>query len=281
MPAVHLVPARDGVSVAVHELGGQGPPLLLAHGTGFCAGVMVPLAAELAPRFRCVAMDLRGHGASPAPAEADFAWQALGEDAAAVVGSLGLAPAFAVGHSSGGAALLLAAAEHPGWFEALWCFEPILWPDLSAVVHRGERLAQRALRRRARFASRQDAASNFEGKPPFSAFDPGVLPAYLDCGFDELPDGSVELRCSPEVEAQMYRMGVAFDGFSGLARVTCPVTVARGAASEAVGPEVVAEQVAVLPAGRSVELPGLSHFGPLEDPTRVASAIFQAFAADR
>ena len=281
MPAVHLVAARDGVSVAVHELGGDGPPLVLAHGTGFCAGVMAPLAAELAPRFRCVALDLRGHGASRALPDADFRWQTLANDAATVVEALGLAPAFGVGHSSGGAALLLAAADRPTWFEALWCFEPILWPDPDAVVQRAERLAGGALRRRSTFASRDDAASNYGSKPTFAAFDSRVLAAYLDCGLEDLPDGTVGLRCRPEVEARMYRMGVANDGFTRLARVTCPVTVARGAASEALRPEVVSDQVAVLPAGRSVELPGLSHFGPLEDPARVAAAIVEAFTAGR
>lgn len=278
MPAVHRVPTGDGVVLAVHELGGQGRPLLLAHATGFCAGVMAPLAAELALHFRCLALDLRGHGGSQAPVHVSYHWQDLADDVATVVEALGLAPAFAVGHSSGGAALLMAAADRRDLFEALWCFEPILWPDPEAVAHRADGLANGALRRRAAFPSRDEAAANYAGKLPFSRLDPQVLAAYVECGFAELPDGTIGLRCPPEVEAQMYRMGVANHGFGRLPRVACPVTVARGADSEALGPDVVVDQVAALAAGRHIELAGLTHFGPLEDPARVAAAVLEDFA---
>ena len=276
---MRLVPSHDGVPVAAHELGGDGPPLLLVHGTGFCAGVMAPLAAEVAAHFSCIGLDLRGHGASPAVPGAGYHWHALAGDVVAAVEALGLAPAHAVGHSSGAAALLLAASEQPRLFRALWCYEPIVWPDPQALAARAELLAERASRRRPVFASRDEAADNFAAKPPFSVFDPRVVSAYLDCGFADLGDGGVGLRCPPEVEAEMYRMGVAHDGFSRLPRVTCPVTVAGGGQSEAVGPEVLADQVAALPDGRGVELAGLSHFGPLEDPARVAAAVLQAFGA--
>ena len=271
------MPSHDGVPVAVHALGGDGPPLLLVHGTGFCSGVMAPLAAEVADHFGCVGLDLRGHGASPAVPGADYHWHALAGDAVAVVDALGLAPVYAVGHSSGAAALLLAASERPDRFGALWCFEPIVWPDPDALAARAERLAEGASRRRAEFASRREAAANFTAKPPFSAFDPRVVSAYLDCAFADLPHGGVRLRCPPEVEAEMYRMGVAHDGFSRLTRVACPVTVARGGRSDALGPQVVADQVVALPRGQGMELGGLSHFGPLEDPARVAAAVLEAF----
>ena len=274
---MHLVRSADGVPVAVHELGGAGPPLLIVHGTGFCTGMMAALAAELASRFRCVGLDLRGHGDSPALPGASYHWHHLAGDVATVVDAVGLAPAYAVGHSSGAAALLIAASDRPSRFEALWCYEPIVWPDPLALTDRAEGLAAGAARRRAVFGSREEAAANFGAKPPFSAFDPRVLGAYLDCGFTEDPDGGVALRCPPEVEAQMYRMGVAHDGFSRLPRVGCPVTVARGSRSEALAAEVVADQVAALPRGQALVLPDLSHFGPLEDPHRVAEAVLDAF----
>lgn len=277
VPEVRLVSSGDGVSVAVHELGGAGPPLLIIHGTGFCAGMMAPLATGLTSEFRCIGIDLRGHGASPARPGASYHWDDLAGDVATVVDVLELAPTYAFGHSSGGAVLLLAASHRPGRFDALFCFEPIVWPDPVAVRARAERLAEGAFRRRAEFATREEAAANFREKPPFSAFDPAVLSAYLRCGFAGLPGGGVRLSCPPEVEAEMYRMGVAHDAYSRLPGVACPVTVARGETSEAVGPEVVADQVAALPRGRAVELPRLSHFAPLEDPLAVAAMVLDSF----
>ena len=50
-------PSTDGVEVAAYDLGGKGPPLLLAHATGFHAHVFVPLAGRLAGRFHCFAFD--------------------------------------------------------------------------------------------------------------------------------------------------------------------------------------------------------------------------------
>ncbi|HEV3401742.1 MAG TPA: alpha/beta hydrolase [Acidimicrobiales bacterium] len=274
---MRLVPSGDGVPVAVHELGGAGPDLLIVHGTGFCAGMMAPLAAELTSSYRCAGVDLRGHGASPVVPGVGYHWHDLAGDVLAALDALEVAPAYAVGHSSGGAALLLAASRDPSRFEALWCFEPIVWPDPVALRDRAQGLAAAASRRRAVFASREEAAANFASKPPFSGFDPRVLAAYLDCGFAERADGTVELCCPPEVEAEMYRMGVTHDGFSRLPRVACPVTVARGDRSEALGQEVVVAQVAALSRGQAVELDGLGHFGPLEDPARVAAAVLDAF----
>ncbi len=49
--------------------------------------------------------------------------------------------------------------------------------------------------------------TNFATKPPFSSLDPAALRAYVDHGFDDEPDGSVRLKCAPENESQVYRMG--------------------------------------------------------------------------
>ena len=47
---VHVT-SRDGVDVAVYDLGGDGPPLLLAHATGFHGLVWDGFADRLTERF--------------------------------------------------------------------------------------------------------------------------------------------------------------------------------------------------------------------------------------
>ena len=64
-----LVTSPDGVRLAVHDLGGDGPPLLLSHATGFHGHVFAPLAAALSARFHCWAIDYRGHGSSERPTD--------------------------------------------------------------------------------------------------------------------------------------------------------------------------------------------------------------------
>ena len=43
---METVPSTDGVTLAVHDLGGDGPPLLLCHATGFHGRVWTALAGE-------------------------------------------------------------------------------------------------------------------------------------------------------------------------------------------------------------------------------------------
>jgi len=280
---VRRLPSTDGVELAVHDLGGDGPPLVMAHATGFCAGVLGPLAAELGDRFHCWAYDARGHGDTLAPEPQDWAWSRFADDVLAVVDGLGLdgPDVVAFGHSGGGAAVLDAEARRPGTFAALWCFEPILWPEVTdELVESRQPLVEATRRRRATFASRPEAYGNFASKPPLESLDPAALRAYVDCGFaDEDAQGGgeegggIRLRCPPEVEAAIYRQGLVHDGFSRLHGVTCPVTVARGARSSALEMTVVDAQVAALPRGRAETFAGLGHFGPMEDPAAVAARI--------
>jgi pimeloyl-ACP methyl ester carboxylesterase len=279
---VRRLPSTDGVQLAVHHLGTGGTPLLMAHATGFCGPVLAPLAHHLGNRFGCWAFDARGHGDTLAPPGLDWSWARFGDDVLAVVDGLGLVRPYGFGHSSGGAALLDAEARRPGTFAALWCFEPIVWPrvDADLVASRAPLIAG-ALRRRDRFASREEAYENFAAKPPLESFDAAALRGYVDCGFGPDPDGGVRLRCEPSVEAAIYRQGLVHDGFSRLGLVACPVTVGRGERSVAVPQEVARAQVGALPDATLQSFAGLGHFGPLEDPAALAEAVVAAFDLSR
>jgi pimeloyl-ACP methyl ester carboxylesterase len=137
-------------------------------------------------------------------------------------------------------------------------------------------MAAAALRRRDMFLSHLDAEANFAAKPPMADFDPAVRRAYVEHGFAPIdpaePDGPVQLRCRPEVEAETYRMGAAHNTFELLADVRCPVVIARGAVTP--GPALFADRIAEsLPDGRLLVHEDLSHFGPLEDPARTAGDV--------
>ncbi|MBW3555749.1 MAG: alpha/beta hydrolase [Actinobacteria bacterium] len=271
--------ASDGTVVAYYDLGGTGPPLLLAHATGFHGRVWAPLVAELSGRFRCFAFDQRGHGDTPAPADGDFGWHGFARDALAVVDAAGLRSPFGLGHSAGATALLLAELDRPGTFRALYCYEPVVAPPPSgeipppvAAAPPGLLLAAGARRRREVFASRPAAYEHYGAKPPLSVLAPAVLRAYVDHGFEDLPDGTVRLKCRSENEARSYEMGMSHGAWDRLAEITCATTVACGGLSDSFGPAVAAEQAARLPHGRIEVFDGLGHFGPLQDPAVVAAA---------
>lgn len=276
------LPSTDDVELEVHDLGGDGPPLLLCHATGFHGLVWRPLVAHLADRFSLWSLDFRGHGLSSAPDPArGFAWEGFGEDVATVVDGLGLERPFGLGHSKGGTALLLAEAARPGTFAALWCYEPIVFPP-GARPPTGEdnALAASAARRRATFPSRRAAIDNFSGKPPLDALHPDSLHAYVAHGFGDEADGTISLRCRPTDEAQVYRMGGSHAGWDHLVDVRCPTTVACGGPGATITEELAHQLVDRLPHGRVSVFDELGHFGPLEDPAAVAAAIRRDLGGD-
>ncbi len=183
-----------------------------------------------------------------------------------------------IGHSKGGAALLLAEARRPGSFRALWLYEPVVFPpSMGAPAAPGPNsLAEGARRRRDHFESFEAAEANFAAKPPLAALDPESRHEYVRHGFRPDPAGGVRLACRPEDEARIYQMGRLHHAWDDLGSVRCPVTVVRGAITDA-GPASVAAAVAErLPAGRLEVHDELGHFGPLEDPAAMAASVLAA-----
>jgi pimeloyl-ACP methyl ester carboxylesterase len=271
------VRTSDGVEIATYDLGGDGPPLLLAHATGFHGLVWPPLAAHLRARFRCVAFDHRGHGRSGKDPSGIYEWSSLVLDPAAVIAGLELGQPYAVGHSMGGGVLLLAEQAAPGTFRKLYCYEPVVLPVVEGPPEASSLpLAPAARRRREIFASREAAHANYADKAPFSTFDPAVVQLYVDHGFEDLADGTVRLRCRGEDEARVYEAAMRHTGWVHLPEIEAPVTVACGGEDAHFNEDAVTAMAARIPEGRAEVLASLGHFGPLEDPALVAGSILAA-----
>jgi pimeloyl-ACP methyl ester carboxylesterase len=255
-------------------LGGAGRPLVLAHANGMHGRAYAPLAEHLS-RCRILAPDFRGHGDTLVANGLDYDWEGFGDDIAAVVDGLDLGSALlGFGHSMGGAALLMVEQRRPGTFEALYLFEPIVFPPGGPSLPDDENpMVAGALRRKQEFPSYEDALANFSEKAPLAGLDPSALRAYVEHGFAPGPDGAVHIKCAGEVEAQIYRMGPHHRTFDRLGDVACAVTVACGRADEP-GPAnyapLVVEQLAC---GNLERFDHLGHFGPLEDPHAVGEAV--------
>lgn len=276
-----FVPSTDGVRVAVHDLGGPDDPgvpvLLFSHATGFHARVWAPMASHLRDRFRCLGIDYRGHGLAETPEELDFDWHGFGDDAVAVLDSGAVPDGVAVhgvGHSMGGAALVLAAHRRPGAFAGLWLYEPIVPPPGSLLSSDGPNpLAEGAIRRRPTFESIDAAIANYGAKPPLDELHPDALRAYVEGGFAEQPDGTVTLRCRPEWEAATFAMARSSGAWEVLPSLALPVAVVAGE-DAGIGPAAFAPAVAdALPAGELAEHRELGHFGPLQEPGKLAAEL--------
>lgn len=256
---------------------GSGPiPGVLCHATGFCGAVLGPLARAV-PNLRAAAPDLRGHGDNAELPPSGVDWRLWADDALAGVAALraeGLdGPVVGFGHSGGGAALLLAEQQEPGTFAALYLYEPVVFsPERLSTMTGGNPLAGAARKRRPDFPSRDDALANFASKAPMDVFDREVLEAYIDHGFARRPDGSVTLKCRPDVEASCYEMAPHSGAWTAVPSIRCPVVVARGNLSSG-GPAMFAEHTAAaLPDGALETYDHLDHFGPLEAPEEIGAA---------
>lgn len=262
--------AANGTELAVHDLGGTGETVLFVHATGFNGRTYGPLTDRLAERFRVLALDLRGHGWSPPAPDGDYRWTTLAEDLYQVVGQLGIAHGTlrCVGHSFGAACLLIADATHPGLIAAMYGYEPVVWRPAEMFGPDENPLIATAEKRWAHFASRGEAHMRFATRQPFAHVRADALASYVAHGLRDAPDGAVELRCHPDVEAATYR-GEHTSTTDVIAGATTPVVIGRGA--DLTFGDIGLPAHEALPNSRLIEYPHLGHFGPLQSPDEIAS----------
>jgi pimeloyl-ACP methyl ester carboxylesterase len=103
-----------GLRLHLRDWGGPDAPpsILLVHGLASNALIWDLLAPLLAPNFRIVAIDQRGHGLSDKP-DHGYDLATIAGDLAGVIGALGWSRPLVVGHSWGANVALQLAADHP------------------------------------------------------------------------------------------------------------------------------------------------------------------------
>jgi 3-oxoadipate enol-lactonase len=102
-----------------HHPDPDAPVVLLLHGWTASSDLQFVMAyAALAERYTIVGIDHRGHGRGLRSPDR-FALEDAADDAAALVGALGLGPVFTVGYSMGGPISMLLARRHPGLVRGL------------------------------------------------------------------------------------------------------------------------------------------------------------------
>ena len=271
------IESTDGVVIALHDLGGSGPPLLIAHATGFLAAPYKPLAAGLTEHFHVFGIDFRAHGDSTRPASGEITWVGHGRRRARGVDAIG-APVTGFGHSWGGAALLIAERARPGTVRSAFLYEPIIPPSpLPAELRDGRQPARpRSARRdgrRSRHGPRRWPAT--PSRPPLGRLRADALAAYVEEGFADAPDGTVTLKCRPEDEAATFE-AAGFLTTADIARPRAPGDRGDRRSRRRVGPPVfVPAIVDALPRGELVTYAHLDHFGPFQDPDTIAEDVLR------
>ena len=108
------VPYADisGQRYFYEDTGGSDDPIIFLHGLNMDHEMFEPQIEHLRGRYRCIAWDARGHGATEETDDSFDLWDQA-EDAVQLLGVLGLPSAIFVGMSQGGFMTLRAAIRHP------------------------------------------------------------------------------------------------------------------------------------------------------------------------
>lgn len=121
---------------------GQGPTLLLVHGTPTWSFLYRHLVARLAARHRVIAVDHLGFGLSDKPASAPYEPADHARRLGALLDALELTGVTLVVHDFGGPIGLATALARPDRIDRLVLFNTWMWPvDGDPAIARGARVA--------------------------------------------------------------------------------------------------------------------------------------------
>ncbi|MGW4567209.1 alpha/beta fold hydrolase [Streptomyces sp. NPDC004561] len=260
----------DGTRLAYH-LRGEGEPLAVLPGGPMRASAYLGDLGGLTARRRLALLDLRGTGASGAPADrATYRCDRMVEDVEAWRGHLGLEQLDLLAHSAGAALAMLYAARHPHRIRRL----VLITPNPSALGMRAtaeDRLAAARLR---------------AGEPWFAKAFPAFR-AWLagEAEFDDvfLPffygrwDDSAREHADAELEQTNEEAGDAYSGDgaftpdatrAALAGLAAPVLVYAGELDGGPRPDLARRTADAFPDAEFTVQPGAGHFPWLDAPER-------------
>ncbi len=277
---------RPPAHTLLHDLGGDGPLLHLAHANGFPPGSYVPLAQALAPYYHVVGLAARPLWPDSSP-EAVTSWHPLAEDLVAALDELGWRGIIGVGHSLGGVCTMLAAVQRPDLFRAVVLIDPVILPPSVLWVLRLMRwaglrdrqpLVRGALRRRRHYPSREACLAHYRRKPLFARWSDDSLWAYVRAGTRPRAEGGVELVYPPEWEARIFATSPT-DVWRYVPRLRTPVLVIRGSHSDTFRAQCQRRMARLLPQARFCVIAGAGHLVPMERPQETGAAIRQFLEA--
>ena len=249
-PTARRIEGSQGAELAILEWSSEGVPLLLLHGFGNEAHIWDDFAPVVAPYYRTVALDHRGHGQSDRDPEGRYEIDHLVDDVEAVTAALGIERLVLVAHSLGGRVATIFGERHPERLAGLVLVD--IGPEIDT---------------RGRMRIRQDVESSVE--PVFASVEeyartlslaypaatPEALKRMARHGVRRRDDGRYELVMDPALrgavaqgsddEASALAEEQAFEKrqWDALAKLTCPTLVVRGAASDILSPEVADRMV--------------------------------------
>ncbi|MEV5755091.1 alpha/beta hydrolase [Actinoallomurus sp. NPDC052308] len=243
----------DGRRLSYLDFGGPGRPLLALHGHLYEGQTWAQLAEALAPQWRVIAPDQRGHGDSDRAAS--YTRDDYVADAIALLDHLGIEQAVTLGHSGGAITAYQIAARHPERVSAIVSVEgPVC--DLDDGP----------------------SALSFVLSMPYTAPDRqtllaaiGPLAPMLGDKLRPTADGGWRLPFHPQ-DTITSEQGTHGDHWADWTSTECPALFVLARNSQVITPGEGREIVARRANTRLAELDG-DHFAHTTDPDGFAAAV--------
>jgi pimeloyl-ACP methyl ester carboxylesterase len=249
----------NGLRLRAYVWGRDGDPTVVAvHGNGAHAHWWRPIVPALAPGWRVVAPDLRGHGESGWPAAPDYAMTDFHADLSAVIDALAPGPIALVGHSMGGRIALWWAAHAGARVRALAMLDARLEHIVPADAARYRKKAVPGERAGRGYATRAAALAAFRFVPEEPGVPPDVVAMLAERAIVERGPGDWTFRFDRGV--LRFEGDAAGDLMRLLPRIVCPALVANGRASWVLDVAARERIVVALPRGRGRTFAGAHHF---------------------
>ncbi|MFE5487317.1 alpha/beta fold hydrolase [Streptomyces sp. NPDC056527] len=277
-PREVIAVSADGARVHVEVYGSEdAPAVVLAHGWTCSIAFWAEQIRDLARDHRVIAYDQRGHGRSPAPADASgHSTRALADDLEAVLAAT-LAPgekAVLAGHSMGGMTIMAAAAR-PAFREhaaaALLCStgpSRLAAESLVVPLRPGglrTRLTRAILGARAPLGPVTPVSKKILR---YATMGPGSAPERVDAC------ARIVHACPRLSRVAWSHVLAELDLEAGVRELELPVAVLVGTADRLTPPVHSRAMVAALPQCVGMdELAGMGHMTPVEAPEVVTARI--------
>ncbi|HEY5880432.1 MAG TPA: alpha/beta hydrolase [Nakamurella sp.] len=234
------------------------PPLVLLHAFPLDSRMFDAVRPAVAARTRLLTPDLRGFGGGAPVGDAAPDLTVLADDVLAGLDAAGIPRAIVGGVSMGGYIALNLLRRHPDRIAGLVLADTRSGADDDAARQRRLAVAERA--------DRGDIAAGPDAIAPLVADTASdLVRADLAAIAGAVPAATIAWG--------QRAMAARPDSTGVLAATTVPVLVVVGEKDVITPPAVARELAATAPEAELVELPGVGHLSPAEDPVGFADAL--------
>jgi len=275
----HFIAMSDGGRIHVVEVG-RGPVVVLVHGVTLSSTIWAAMLRLLAPTYRVLAVDLRGHGASTA-GDSGMGFDRQAEDLRDVLSALSVADAVLVGHSMGGmiSQVLLGDAERPVPVKAFVALSTTTGPLSTSRAGRRMATSLTAVARRTLHRRIHHGSSVFPGEDAATWLTRLSFGAHAEAPAVELARAQTQ-SLSPTILAELLEPLLHFDGTEACGRITTPTTVVVGTRDLLTPPRLARRLAAAIPAAQLIPISKMGHMMMLEGPHALCGLIDAASSAN-